>query len=93
MSKSKNRDKKPYSKMSRRHFLKSGIVGVASARSLRIPLFESREQTQSQIKYTTLGRTGFKVSNFGFGGSRGNTDPSMIAYAIESNRIDVMLLA
>jgi predicted aldo/keto reductase-like oxidoreductase len=35
------------------------------------------------MKKVTLGRTGMKVSNIGYGTSRGNLDPSTILYAVE----------
>ena len=77
MTKKSKQNSQPEDKMTRRHFLKTGMVGIASVSTIRIPIAESK------IKYVRLGRTGFKVSNIGYGGSRGNTDPSMIAYAIE----------
>lgn len=74
------------SNLSRRHFLRNSAIGVVSASAVNWPVLGK----QDKMEYSVLGRTGFKVSNIGFGGSRGNTEPAMIAYAFEKgiNYID-----
>jgi len=83
-------EQKNTSSLSRRHFLKNSAIGVVSASAINWPTFGMQNKTQDKMKYSILGRTGFSVSNIGFGGSRGNTEPSMIAYAFEKgiNYID-----
>jgi len=68
--------------ISRRKFLLNGSFGIAAAGSNRILTPELMQTKKPTIKYVTLGRTGMKVSNIGYGTARGSLDPSIIAYAI-----------
>lgn len=90
MDKKNPTERKQINDLSRRHFLRNSAIGFVSASATNWPIFGMPEQNQHKMKYSTLGRTGFNVSNIGFGGSRGNTEPSMIAYAFEKgiNYID-----
>jgi len=69
--------------ISRRRFLRKGSIGLAAAGIGSIPQTHDDNQNRAKIKYAILGRTGMKVANIGYGSSRGNLDPSMIAYAVD----------
>ncbi|MCP4726379.1 MAG: aldo/keto reductase [bacterium] len=75
--------------ISRRQFLQRGSAGV-SVLSVNPLLLSENQTVKPEIKYITLGRTGFKASNIGYGTSRGSIDPSVINYAINKgiNYID-----
>ncbi|MFC1476979.1 aldo/keto reductase [candidate division KSB1 bacterium] len=75
------RDDKDPGKITRRNFLKTGSIGIA-ALTPGMLVNRPRQNTQTQLKTVTLGRTGVKVANIGYGSSRGNLDPSVINYAI-----------
>jgi predicted aldo/keto reductase-like oxidoreductase len=66
-------------KWNRRQFLKSASLSLpvmgAAGRGIRV--------AESRVKTVTLGKTGMKVSNIGYGTSRGNLDPSIIVYAVQ----------
>lgn len=76
-----NRSRKTGNLLTRRGFLKKSAIGVVSAGTLPWYSEKTRPPFQGKMSYVSLGRTGFQVSNLGFGGSRGNTEPAMIAYA------------
>jgi len=72
-------------KISRRQFLLNGAIGISAVNTGNAHLFNTEdieERKKPKIKYVTLGRTGMKVSNIGYGTSRGNLDPSVLQYAI-----------
>ncbi len=75
--------------ISRRRFLLTGSAGLTAV-SVPPKILSDDRKNRNQIKYVTLGRTGFRVSNIGYGTSRGSIDPSVINYAIKKgiNYID-----
>ncbi len=81
-------------KISRRGFVRSsmaGLVGFGSSKGMRFFDQAPEEPTVSPKikKYRTLGRTGFKCSDIGFGSS-GVTDPAFIGAVLDTgvNYID-----
>ncbi len=71
---------KKFNAISRRKFLAGAPLLAASG--MKITDRSLKQTGQYKIKYVTLGKTRFKASNIGYGISRGSTDPSVIAYAI-----------
>jgi hypothetical protein len=67
-------------RISRRRFLGATAVSLSTINSAKRLFGVS---SQSHVKTVTLGRTGMRVCNIGYGTSRGNLDPSIINYAIE----------
>ncbi len=65
----------------RRKFLKVSLAGIITG---SYPgKFTYKNKVEDEIKYVTLGRTGMRVSNIGYGTSKGSIDPSILKYAIE----------
>lgn len=88
----KNKDRKD-SGISRRNFIRSSVsiaAGLGLIRTGKLFGQESAELTRSKIKeYRTLGRTGFKVSDIGFGaGYLNNTNVLEAALDMGINYID-----
>ncbi len=73
--------------VNRRKFLKNSFAGVVStgllANNSFLPKDNSQEKTEIKIReYRTLGRTGFKVSDIGFGAGS-LSDPSILDRALK----------
>lgn len=78
--------KQKASRISRRNFIRGSVSAAAGLGLLRnAKLFgqEGKEQTEPKIKeYRTLGRTGFKVSDIGFGAGNLN-NPNVLDAALD----------
>lgn len=73
--------------ISRRHFLKSGgsalAAGAIGVSAGRVDAWDETQEELPKIKeYRMLGRTGFKVSDIGMGGTR-VTDGNVVRYAYD----------
>lgn len=73
-------------KSNRRNFLKNSSLGLLGAgflgkRNITTPLLERQDDLPKITEYRTLGRTGFEVSNLGFGRP---TNPAILKAGVEA---------
>lgn len=77
-------DNGAHDRMNRKEFLKrssAGLAGIGAA-ALAAPALIGRIHAAGKVVYRTLGKTGLKVTEVGFGGSRTN-EPSIIKRALD----------
>lgn len=92
MKKNKKNPEPDTGKLSRRTFLGGSLAAFAGTGFSRYEIFTERTRNQAKPKiqeYRTLGRTGFKVSDIGFGSGE-LADPALLEAVLDSgvNYID-----
>ena len=75
-----------YQRSNRRNFLKNSSLGLLGAgllgkRNVAMPSLEKQDELPKIKEYRTLGRTGFKVSNLGFGRP---TNPAILKAGVKA---------